>query len=349
MTLFFRSFCLKVSSVVAFLLIFQVAGAQLDTASLSGLMEQKVRQLKNNNVVLAMASKDTLVYKNDIKTFNVARGQGGAGYISQLFTTAVVLMLAEEGKFGLDDKIVQYLPEYARYGKNYITIRHCLTNFTGIQVPSKMAFFEKSRHGSLEEEANSYAAKEIQTNPGTESRWSERGFAIAARICEVVTKKKFEMLASQRLFRALGMRSTSFNTLDGSLANPNYGARTSAADLVLFGRMLLNGGKLNGATVLSEASVKELRRISAVSADIKGAPKDLAAYDYAMGAWALESNGGTAGSLAAPSFGGTVLVVDFCRGYTFAYLMKELEEEKKGNMMADIKATLDGGRELHCK
>ncbi|GAA4324109.1 hypothetical protein GCM10023184_11290 [Flaviaesturariibacter amylovorans] len=310
-------------------------------------MEQKVRQLKNNNVVLAVASKDTLVYKNDIKTFNITRGQGQAGYVSQLLTTAVVLMIADEGKISLDDKITQYLPEYAKYGKNYITIRHCLTHFTGIQVPSKLSLFEKTK--GLEDEANSYAAKEIQTNPGTEWRWSERGYAIAARICELVTKKKFEMLAQQRLFRPLGMRSTTFNTMDGSQPNFNHGARTSAADLLLFGRMLLNGGKLNGQTVLSEVALKELRRVSAASTDLKGAPKEMASYDYAMGAWAPEAKGGSASALLAPSLGGTAFVVDFCRGYTFAYLMKELEEEKRGSMLQDIKATLDGGREVSCQ
>jgi CubicO group peptidase (beta-lactamase class C family) len=349
MTSFIQSGCLKVSVLAGFLLFLQpVRAQQMDTASLSGLMEQKVRQLKNNNLTLAVGNKDTIIYKNDTKQFNVARGQGEAGYVSEFFTTVLALMMVDEGKFSLDDKVVQYLPEFAKYGKNYITIRHCLTHMSGLQVPSKTALFERGKFESLEAEANKYASLEIQTNPGTEARFSERGYAIVANIIEVVNKKKkFDNLISQRLLRPLGMRGTTFQTLDGSLPNPVWGARSTAGDLVIFGRMLLNGGTLNGVTILKPGSVDELRKITAAAGDFKGAPKGMERYDYAMGAWALETNGSKASSLVVPSFGGTALIVDFCRGYTAAYLLKTLDA--KAEAFADIKASLDGGAEIHCK
>ncbi|RYZ22184.1 MAG: class A beta-lactamase-related serine hydrolase, partial [Chitinophagaceae bacterium] len=294
MTLFKQLNCLKVSIVAGFLLFLQPAQAQqMDTASLSAFMEQKVRMLKDNNLTLAVASKDTLIYKNDIKTFNVARGQGEAGYISELFTTVLALMMVDEGKFGLDDKVAQYLPEFAKYGKNYITVRHCLTHMTGIQVPSKLELFSRGKFESLDQEANKYASLEIQTNPGTETRFSDRGFAIVARIIEATNKnKKFDNLMQQRLFRPLGMRGTTFQTLDGSQPSPVFGARSTAGDLVQFARMLLNGGTLNGITFLKPESVDALRSISSEAASFKGAPKGMERYDYTMGAWATETNGG---------------------------------------------------------
>jgi CubicO group peptidase (beta-lactamase class C family) len=349
MTSFLNSNCLKVSVLATSLLFLQPAGAQrMDTASLSGLMDQKVRQLKNNNITLAVASKDTLVYKNDTKQFNVVRGQGEAGYISEFLTTALALMMVDEGKFSLDDKVSQYLPEFSKFGKNYITIRHCLTHMTGIQVPSKPALFERGKFESSEAEAVKYASMEIQTNPGTEARFSDRGYGIVAAIIEKVNKnKKFENLMSQRLLRPMGMRGTTFQTLDGSLPNPVFGARTTAGDLVTFGRMLLNGGALNGIQFLKPESVDELRKVSTAAADFKGAPKGMERYDFAMGAWAAETNGGKATALVVPSFGGTALVVDFCRGYAAAYLLKT--RDSKAEAIADIKAALDGGAEVHCK
>ncbi|RYY62954.1 MAG: class C beta-lactamase-related serine hydrolase [Chitinophagaceae bacterium] len=352
MTLSSRSICLKVSTVATFLLIFQSSHAQLsqmDTASLSGLMEQKARLLRNNNLVLAVASKDTIVYKNDTKFFNVGRGQGEAGYISEWFTTALALMLVDEGKFALDDKVVDYLPEFGKYGKNYITIRHCLTHNTGIQVPSKPELFDSYKGESFEKVANSLASKEIQTNPGTEFRYSDRGYYIVAAIIEKVTKRKFEQLMSQRLFRPLGMRGSGFLSLDGSLVSPAFGAKTTAADLTSFGRLLLNGGNWRGQQLLQAESVEQFRALVTPAADVKGAPREALGHDYALGGWVLEAGGNKATALAMPSFGGTAAVIDFCRGYVFAYLLKETDKDKKAEALLDIKATIDGGAEVKCQ
>lgn len=337
--------CLKGIFGLFLLLVFQFSYAQIDPEPLNAIMEQKAKQLKNNNMVLAVASKDTLIYKNDTKFFNVNRSQGAAGYSSQWFTAALVLMLVDEGKIGLDDKVAFYLPEFTKYGKNYITIRNCLSHFTGISA-GKAKLFDKSKQ-SLEEEVKSFAAREIQTNPGTEFRHSDIGFSIVARILEVVSKKKFEMLAQQKLFRPLGMRQTTFNTIDGSAVNPSHGARTTANDFLLFMRMLLNNGSLKEQKFLSEESITELRRIHGTGAGMKNVPKEMVGTDYALGAWAAETKDSLATALVSPSYGGTVAAVDFCRGYAFVFLLKDLNTDGKANPYKDIKGELDAV--LNCK
>jgi CubicO group peptidase (beta-lactamase class C family) len=334
-----NAICLKGMLSLLFLLVFQFSFGQLNPEGLNAVIEQKAKAIKNNNLVLAVANKDSLIYKNDTRFFNINRSQAPAGYASQWFTTALVMLMVDEGRINLDDKVVDYLPEFGKYGKNFITIRNCLSHFTGIQV-SKAKLFEKSKR-SLEEEVNSYAAREIQTNPGTEFRYNDIGFFIAARVVEAVSKKKFEMLAQQRLFRPVGMRQTTFTTIDGSAVNPSHGARTTANDFILFMQMLLNNGKIKGQAILSEQSVAELRRIHGTSATMKNVPKEVTGYDYALGAWAPETNDSTATALVAPSYGGTVAAIDFCRGYVFVYLLKDLNEDAKANAYKDIKGALD--------
>ena len=341
--------CLIFSFIFYSLLFLQKASAQSALSQLDQLVANKTKAYKTD-VVLVVASKDTIVYQKDTKLFSAARGQAPIGSSSQLLTTAVILQLADEGKLSLDDKIVQYLPEYARYGKNFITIRHCLTHFTGIQSETKMKLFDKKKFASLEEEAASFAAREIQTNPGTEFRYNEAGFIIVARIAEVVTKKKFDMLAQQRLFRPLGMRQTSFSSLDGTLVNPSSGARSTAADYIRFLRMLLNNGVHNGVRVLSEASVGELRKIQSGASVVKGAPKGTEGMDYALGVWAPEQrNDAEAAVLVAPSFAGTTPVVDFCRGYAFMILVKDLKDDLKSDAYLEVKSELDTHFKGTCK
>ena len=43
----------------------------------------------------------------------------------------------------------------------------------------------------------------------------------------------------------------------------------------------------------------------------------------------------------APSLGGTLPVIDFCRGYAFIYFLKELNDDQKVNTYNDIMAVLD--------
>ena len=53
------------------------------------------------------------------------------GSVGKQFTSMAVMMLFEEGKMGLDDKIAKYIPEFAIKGKEPITIRHVLTHTGG--------------------------------------------------------------------------------------------------------------------------------------------------------------------------------------------------------------------------
>lgn len=316
---------------------------------LDNIVNVKAKALKTD-AVLVVASKDTTLYTKDSKLFSALRGQAPIGSSSQLLTTALILQLADEGKLSLDDKVAAYLPVFEKYGKNYITIRHCLTHQAGIQADEKMKLFNRKKEGSLEEEVASFAAREIQTNPGTEYRYTEMGFVIAARIAEVVTKKKFDMLVQQKLLRPLGMRQTSFSTLDGSAPNPASGARSSAADLTRFLRMLLNEGTHNGQKILSPGSVAELRKVYGTASALKGSPKGSEGMDYALGVWAPETaSGGTAVVLAEPSFGGTIPVVDFCRGYAFVFLVKDLSEAPHIDVYTAIKAELDNAYPSTCK
>lgn len=341
--------CLIYSFVLLCLLVFQEAGAQFSRTGLDNIVNDKAKSLKTD-AVLVVANKDTTVYQKDSKLFSAGRGQAPIGNSSQWLTTAVILQLVDEGKISLDDKVAVYLPVFEKYGKNYITIRHCLTNQTGIQAEEKMKLLNRKKVGSLEEEAASFAAKEIQTNPGTEFRYTDLGFVIAARIAEVVTKKKFDMLAQQKLFRPLGMRQTTFSTMDGSAPNPVNGARSTAGDYIRFLRMLLNDGTLNGQKVLSPESVAELKKIYSAAGALKGTPKGTESMDYALGLWAPEQKSGAeAAVLMAPSFGGTLPVVDFCRGYAFVFLLKDLNDDARLDVYRDIKGELDAAYPGRCK
>lgn len=351
MTYYFKINCLKFSSITFFLLIFQASFAQSNLSELEDIISQK-QKILGEEVVTMVANKDTIIYQKSPKLFT-AKTQVEIGAASQWLTAALIMVLVEEGKLSLDTKVSQYLPEFAKYGKNYITLKHCLSHFTGIQAEGgskALKIFDKKKFASLDELANSFAAKEIQTNPGTEFNYSIIGPVIAGRVAEIVTKKRFDLLIQQKLLRPLAMRQTTFSTLDASAVNPTTGARSTANDYIHFLTMLLNKGNYKGVKVLSEASVKELCTVQTAGGLLKGAPAQVKSFDYAMGAWTSEGNNKKEATLlVGPSFGGTLPMVDLCRGYAFLLLLKEETDNAKADVYAEVKEVLDNRFKTKCQ
>lgn len=343
--------CLKFSLVAGFLLILQTAPAQSKKAvgpspfpDLESAIENRKKDL-GGELMIALANRDTLVYQKAFGDVN-NRTQAPLGAASQWLITALVLQLVDEGKLSLDDKVAQYLPVYESYRKSYITLRHCLTHLTGIKtevlkpgiVPTKL------RASSLEEEVTAYAKTDISANAGEAYAYSGMGANIAAFIVEKVTKKKFEQLLRQRLFTPLGMRNTSFAADDGSPANPAFGAKTTAVDLLRFLQMLLNNGQFGGKQILSEASVAEMRKIQVDAARLKGVPKPFVGLQQTLGGWSVDGGdaaGGKASVLAFPSLTGLWPMVDFTRGYAFVLLPKVFNGEQNTNVYLGLKQVLD--------
>lgn len=347
-----RSFCLKFSPVAALLLFVQPLFSQPKKPvgpspfpQLDAAVESRKKDL-GGDMMLVIANKDTIIYQKAWGDLN-NRTQSPAGVASAWFTTALVLQLVDEGKLSLDDKVAQYLPVYESYRKGYITVRHCLTGLTGIKAePVKTTSIPaKNRYASLEEEANAYAKTDITANAGEAYAYSGEGIAIAARIAEIVTKKKFDQLMRQRIFAPLGMRNTTFASDEGGAPNAFSGAKTTAFDVSRFLQMLLNKGTLGGKQILSEKAIAEMRKIQVDASRMKNVPKPFASFGQTLGVWAIDGDeklNGTATALAYPGLTGLWPMVDFTRGYALVLAPKTFSGEQNSNVYLGLKQVLDG-------
>lgn len=355
----FKSVCLKFSTITVFMLFFQISFAQKNKMpkeigttrfeDLDGLVQQNQKLLGNN--VVAMVWTDTLVYKRELGDFD-SKTVAPIASCSKWLTAALVMQFVDEGKISLEDKVSKYIPDFELYGKDYITIRHCLSHYTGIKTETGLkGLLARKKFNSLEDEVKSFARSEIQANAGEEFRYSNVGLDIAARVIEVVSKKKFDMLIKQKLFNPLGMRKTTFSTLDGSAPNPSGGALSTADDYLHFLQMLLNNGMYNGKQILSEASVKEMRKLQTSPEQIKYTPKAGEGFGYALGSWVLEEGkDGEADVLSSPGLFGTWPMVDWCRGYACIFFVKTLlSGEQKKDVYMQMKDAIDEKLPKKCK
>ncbi len=349
--------CLKVTLIATFLQFLQPAYGQSAWSELDQELQAK-QKLLGTNIVALVWKGDSLVYKKEMGDFN-SKTQAPIASCSKWLTAALVMQQVDDGKISLDDKIGRYLPEFNKYGKSYITIRDCLSHMTGIDDEGGFLkkLFQRKKFASLEEEVNSFASREIRANPTTDFWYGNIGLNIAGRIVEVVTKKKFDLLIKQKLFTPLGMRKTSFSTLDASAINPSGGAQSTAEDYMKFLVMLLNKGKHNGVQILSENSIRVMMQLHAPPEKVKYAPKSAEGYGYALGSWVLESSvnasvmGGNpadisqkktvATAFASPGLFGTWPMIDYCRGYAYLVFVKNLLGEERADAHRDLKKIID--------
>lgn len=323
--------CLKFSTILGFMLFFQVSFGQPDSAGIESIIKQNQKQI-GNEITIIVNKDGKNIYIREVPEFKL-KNPAPVNSVSRWFTAALVMIYVDEGKISLDDKVGKYLPIFNTYLKGYITIRQCLANTTGIRAEAAgiMKLAEKKRFENLEAEVNNIVSKkDIQDNAGTAYFYSDLGTVIAGRVLEVVGKKSFDQLAQQKLFRPLGMRNSSFYAEKGSV-DPASGATSSAFDMINFMTMLMNKGMFNGKKVLSEGSVDEMLKKQFTDQPVKYVPKELASFIPVPGAWMEEADAsGKPVVLSSPGFSGVIPWINFDKGYTAVILpQKELSDEKQ--------------------
>lgn len=350
---FFRnSSCTNVIQGLIFLLLLQaptLAKAQQDWTAVKAKMSANAKELEEEFVFLVATADSTLLLM-ETKTFTT-KAQAPIFLSSQWLTAALLFKLAEEGKLSIDDPVQKYLPAYGKYFKGYITVRHCLSQMTGIEPNQKFQLQgPRKKFTSLEEEVNELITLTIRAKPGTECWFSQSvGLNIAGRIAEVVTKKKFDILIKSKLLTPLGMRRTSFSDLAGGALNPSAGAQSTADDYLKFLRMLLNNGKVNQVPFLSEASVNNLLQLQAPPAKVAYSPFSGERFGYAHGAWTLADRDGRSTALCAPGMYGGWSMIDRCRGYAYLVVTKNKLKEDKADLHMEMKSLIDRQWSVNCQ
>jgi len=171
-----------------------------------------------------------------------------------------------------------------------ITVREVLSHTSGLPFMSRIE--RKIDTYTLPEAAISYALTPLMYGPGTKHAYSNAGINTAGRIIEAVSGMPYEEFMDKRLFRPLGMTDTTFwpnqeqlarlaksyrpkgsqqeleETAIGQLTypldnhkrgpSPAGGLFSTAGDVGVFCRMILNSGVYQGKRYLSEAAIQQM-------------------------------------------------------------------------------------------
>jgi CubicO group peptidase (beta-lactamase class C family) len=208
------------------------------------------------------------------------------GSISKLFTYVAMMQLVEQGKLNLDANIQQYLdftlnPGPGDIGNAPITLRNLATHTAGFE--EELHDFGSDKSGKLPVDLRTFLIRNQPYRfaaPGKALAYSNYGIALLGYIIQRTSGEAYADYIQRHIFTPLSMVHSTFQQplpegftatlgylsstakpdtgFEGVTEVPAGGLSSTAADMALFGQMLLNHGTLNGAQILQPNSIATL-------------------------------------------------------------------------------------------
>lgn len=132
------------------------------------------------------------------------------GSLTKQFTAAGVLLLAEQGKLKIDDKLSLYLPNFPR--ANDVTLRDLLDHTSGIHNFTESPVIDKisTSGATVEDLVNDIAGQSplFDFEPGTGWWYSNSNYVLLGAVIEKVSGKTWAAFMKSEIFDKLGMTDT---------------------------------------------------------------------------------------------------------------------------------------------
>jgi len=151
-----------------------------------------------------------------------------SGSIGKQFTAAAIMILAQENKLSLDDKVSKYFPDAPASWKD-ITVWNLLTHTSGLgDYPPDI---DLRRDYTEEQFFESFKKAPLEFAPGTNWNYSNVGYVTLGILIRKVTGKYYGDFLQERVFRPLGMTTARVISEEDIISNRASGYRLVNGEL----------------------------------------------------------------------------------------------------------------------
>jgi CubicO group peptidase (beta-lactamase class C family) len=170
---------------------------------------------RSPGMVVRVSRHGEIIYETAVGLANMASGtpataatQFRIGSVTKQFTAVGILLLDQDGKLRVSDRLSKYFPDYPR--GDDITLHHLLNHTSGIpSYTEKAGFFETvTVFTTTEELIESFKADPLNFEPGAKWEYCNSGYALLGNIIELVSGQSYGDFLHKRLFEPLGMLDT---------------------------------------------------------------------------------------------------------------------------------------------
>lgn len=187
------------------------AAADASDPAASAIVEQ-YRQLPLVPAAYAVVDGEAVTYG----------GQGGAGpdtpfvigSVSKSFTALAVLVAVERGELSLDDPVETHLPGLGlEWAGEPVRLRHLLAHTSGLDTATCNLDLT-TPYASLSERVDDLRGHALSRPPGEQFEYCNVGYAVLARVLEVVSGRPFAEVLTTTVLRPLSLTGTRTDVAD---------------------------------------------------------------------------------------------------------------------------------------
>ena len=175
-----------------------------ETLTKTGVPSASIAIVKDGQIVYLKAYGDARL---EPRTPATTEMRYSIGSISKQFTATAILLLQEQGKLSLNDKVSKFIPNLTR--ANEVTVRQLLSHTSGYQDywPQDYVMPMMLQPVTAEKILDTWARKPLDFDPGTKWQYSNTNYVIAGLIIEKASGMPLLQFLRERVFTPLGMKS----------------------------------------------------------------------------------------------------------------------------------------------
>lgn len=261
---------------------FKVVDQVMNSAVTDSVFPGAVLLFGIDQEILYQKAFGNYTYDKTSQTVNINTIFDLASVTKVIATTSAAMLLIDKGKLSLDDKVAEYLPEFVNNGKDNITVRNLLLHNSGLAAFKK--YYDK--FSKADEVINDIMNLKLENPPGDKYVYSDLGMITLQKVIEKISGKPLNKFLEDELFSKLEMNQTMYNPsndlktecaptelddfwrmkllqgevhderaylLDGVAGHA--GLFSTAGDLSIFVRMLLNNGEYEGEQIIDSVII----------------------------------------------------------------------------------------------
>lgn len=226
-------------------------------------LDDKIEQGEYGDIhSLIILRNDKIVFENYYSNYQRSDLHPIGGATQSIISTLLGVVLKEDSTVGLNQYIIDFLPEYAEYFKDVpqkdkIRLSHLLTNTSGL-------WWDEWTHPFGSEENDAYVMSlsddwignvlttPMIREPGDEFNFNSGNGILMAPILQNITGMELEEYTRQKLFEPLGITDWKWERTPGNFVNTSWGLHMRPMDMAKIGYLHLKSGRWEDQEIFEE-------------------------------------------------------------------------------------------------